>query len=280
MPRLKFAVALMISSLLPSCAIAQSTPQRIVTLAPHLTEWVYLLNAESSLVAVSAYSNFPAAAQSLPVVADANGVNFKKLLALEPDLVLVWSGGNKPQDISRLESMGIALFISLPRQLDDISKEIVRLGEHLQQREKALDSAHQFDQRLARLRSTYAKQPSLSVFYYSWTKPLMSIGANAWGNQALAVCGAETLFADSPTDYPEVRMAEVLKRQPRAVISLLAEPLAEQRAFWSPHRTVLHAPLLLVDADKIHRFTPRILDAIEPLCEQLHTIRLASTPHS
>lgn len=273
LPQVLIGLSLFAVNALFNLAVANGQPQRVVTLAPHLTEWVYLLGAEDSLVAVSAYSNFPVAAQELPLVADANGVNFKQLLALEPDLVIVWSGGNKPQDISRLESMGISLFKSSPQQLDDISRELALLGAQLQRRAVATEIVRQFDQRLARLRATYSQQAPLSVFFYSWTKPLMSIGTNAWGNKALAVCGATTLFADSPTDYPEVRLAEVLKRQPHALVSLMTGSITEQQMFWLPHKAVLDVPLLLADADKIHRFTPRVLDAIEPLCEQLHFIR-------
>ena len=67
--------------------------ERIVTLSPHLTEWVYSLGAQDRLVGVSAFSDYPEQAAEMPVIADYQGVDFTALMALEPDLVLAWGGG-------------------------------------------------------------------------------------------------------------------------------------------------------------------------------------------
>jgi len=78
--------------------MTMAAPKRVVTLSPHLTEWMYSLDAEDTLVGVSAYSDFPPEAASLPVIADYNGANLASIMALKPDLILAWQGGNKPQD--------------------------------------------------------------------------------------------------------------------------------------------------------------------------------------
>lgn len=109
-------------------------PQRIVSLAPHTTELVYSLKAENRLLAVSDYSDYPEAAKALPRIASYQGVNFEALVKLQPDLVLVWQGGNKPQDIQRISSLGYRLFISSPQHPADIADEVEALGELLGQR--------------------------------------------------------------------------------------------------------------------------------------------------
>ena len=243
---------------------------RIVALAPHLAEWMYLLELESNLVGVSAYSDFPIAAKQKKVIADANGINFKALLSIQPDWVLVWEGGNKAQDISRLESMGFKLFRSSPKKLDDIGREVSELGRLLGKGDMGLQIQSEFNQQLAAIKQQYAKQSPMPVFFYMWTKPLMTIGENAWANNAFNICNIQTIFADSPTDYPEVRLAEVLKRQPLALITTIDASTETLESFWRPHRNALSASIFKVNGAIINRFTPRIAKELERTCRALH----------
>ena len=248
---------------------ASAAEHRIISLSPHLTEWVYLLEQEAQLVGVSAYSDYPPEANNKPVVADANGVNFTQLMALTPNLILVWQGGNKPQEIARLKSLGYAVFESSPQQLTDISAELLKLGALLGVSVKAQKIAQDFTKKYRRIASTYQQETLTPVFYYLWTKPLMTIGNEAWGNRALNICGAQTLFVDAPSDYPEVRLAEVIKRRPRALVTTMQGSNEELRQFWSSHEMLVDIPIITVNPDIMHRFTPRILDEIETLCERI-----------
>ncbi|MCU7555454.1 helical backbone metal receptor [Alteromonas sp. ASW11-19] len=248
---------------------AATAPARIVTLAPHLTEWVYSLDMQANLVGVSAYSDFPAQAGTLPEVADYQGINFKALMALQPDLVLAWQGGNKPQDISRLRALGYPVFVSSPARPADIARELQALAETLGVAHRGKRLAEQFLARLNTLKEQYTRRPLTPVFYYSWTSPLMTVGPGAWANQLLNVCGAQTLFADAPTDYPQVSLQEVLKRQPAVLIAAQAIPPASAAAFWEPHNGVLNAPLIQADPDVLSRFTLRLLPELERVCQAI-----------
>ncbi len=256
-------------------SLAASTPARIVTLAPHLTEWVYSLDMQANLVGVSAHSDYPAAAGTLPEIADYQGVNFTALMALEPDIVLAWQGGNRPQDISRLQALGYPVFISSPAHPADIADELQALAQTLGVPQRGKHLAAQFLARLTALQAQFARPDLTQVFYYSWTSPLMTVGPNAWANQLLNVCGAQTLFADAPTDYPQVSMQEVLKRQPALLIAALTGSKASAASFWQPHRTVLSAPLIQADPDALSRFTLRLLPELERVCRAIESARRA-----
>ena len=106
----------------------QSPARRIVALAPHLAELAYAAGAGASLVGVVRGSDYPAAAARVPVVGDAAGLDFERVLALQPDLVLGWLSGNRPSDIARLERLGLPVFLSEPRRLRDVPATLRRLG--------------------------------------------------------------------------------------------------------------------------------------------------------
>jgi vitamin B12 transport system substrate-binding protein len=228
------------------------------------------LGAGDKLLAGSDYSNFPAQAAQLPSVASHNGLDFEKIMRLQPDLVVAWQGGNKPQDLARLASLGFNMYYSHPQRPEDISDELRRLGEALGQENQAEKLAQTFTQELDKVKSTYHSDNKVSVFYYMWSTPLMTIGNKAWANDLLNICGAQNIFSDAPTPYPEVSIEKVIRRQPKKLIAAMHTSLADASTFWQAKRELLAAPLMMVDPDKLHRFTPRLIAGLKQLCRQIH----------
>ncbi len=247
-----------------------AAPDKIVSLAPHTTELVFALGAGSRLVAVSDYSDYPKEATRLPSVASYNGVDFEKILMLEPDLILAWQGGNKPQDLSKLASLGLKLFYSKPQKPEDVAAELVALGALLGAEERAQQLSKTYLSRLEMLKTKYYQKHQKSVFYYMWPKPLMSIGNGAWANQLLNICGSRSAFDDLSIDYPEVNLQDVINRKPEILVAAMKTNLQDAKSFWTEFGDVLNAEVVVVNPDRLHRFTPRLLDGLEDLCEQLN----------
>ena len=243
---------------------------KIVSLAPHLTEWVYSLGLDKHLVAVSDYSDFPKEAILLPRVADYQGADIASIVALQPNLVLAWDGGNKPQDMNKLVALGLNVFKSKITIIDDIPTEITRLANLTHTQSKAKELTAHFSTTLDERRIRYKSTAPTSVFYYSWTAPLMSIGSDAWANQLLKVCGAQTTFIDSPVDYPQVSVKDVLIRQPKVLVAASKSSKDELEIFWQPHREHLSAPLIVVNPDVTSRFSLRIINELKVLCKGIN----------
>src|SRR5215467_4212545 len=104
----------------------ERTPERIVTLAPHLAAVAFAADAGSKLVGVSTFTRYPGEAANLPVVASYGRVDLERVIALRPQLVLAWRSGNPPMQIARLERLRLPVFVTETRTLADISR-IVRL---------------------------------------------------------------------------------------------------------------------------------------------------------
>ena len=246
-----------------------ASEERIISLAPHLTEWVYSLEQEDALVAASDYSNYPESARQLPRVADYRGADLSAIAALSPTLILAWEGGNRPQDIARLKSLGYDVFSSRIDKPEDIADEIERLAKRLNTPEIGQRLATAFRQDLQSLYRDYHTAQPIDAFFYSWQTPLMSIGSDAWPNKLLRICGARTLFPDSPADYPQVSLHQVIRRQPDVIIAASKDPVEVHQYFWKPHRDVLDAPLITVNPDITSRFTLRLIPELRTLCDAL-----------
>lgn len=263
---------ILVASLILSMS-AFATPKKIIALSPHLTELTFALGAGDKLVAVSDFSDYPAAAKTLPSVASHQGVNFESIMRLQPDLILAWQGGNKPQDLQRLESLGYALFYSNPKHPIDIANEIQELGALLGQQATAIDLANDYRQKLNSIARRYKTDSPQSAFYYMWSKPLMTIGGGAWANHLLELCGAKNIFFNAIADYPEVAVESVIERKPDVIIAALKSERSELQAFWQPWQKLLGQPITAVkqvNPDLLHRYSPRLLDGVEQLCQQIN----------
>ena len=104
-------------------------PQRIVSLTPHLTELLFAVGAGAQLVGVDSASDYPKAAQALPRVGDYSRINFERILALKPDLVIAWVGGNRAADIHGLNKMGLPVLHTQATRLDDVARLLRLIGQ-------------------------------------------------------------------------------------------------------------------------------------------------------
>jgi len=249
--------------------------KRIVTLAPFLTELAFAMGAGHRVVGVSAYSDYPAEAKSLPVVSSALGVSLEQVAALKPDLVLAWRDSFRVEDIEPLERVGAAVYVAHGRRLDDVPGLLRMLGTFT-----GLDVAGvtaQFRSRLSDLRARYAARPKVDVFLEIWHNPLTTISGGHFMNDALEMCGGRNVFKDLPGVAPTVSWEEVYARDPSVIIGTgSASNETEFRANWKERGTlsaVRAGRLEWINPDTLQRPTTRTPEGIAVLCERLERRR-------
>lgn len=259
-------ILLLFALLLATSTNAKPPPQRLISLAPHTTELIYLLDVGDKLVAASDYSDYPLAAKALPRVANHQGVDFEQIVRLAPDLIIAWQGGNKPQDLARLVTLGYPVYLSKPKRLEDIASELKALGKRLGVPEQGERLAANYAKQLQNLKKAYQQKKSKRVFYYIWPQPLMSIGKNTWANQLLTLCGGQNIFANSPVEYPQVSVEQVIKRKPQLIIAAMDTSADSVKQYWQSWQKALPFKTQQLNPDLLQRFTPRVLSGIEALC--------------
>lgn len=245
--------------------------QRIVTLAPFLTELAYSAGAGARVVGASAFSDYPPPAKRLPRVASAAGVSLEALAALRPDLVLAWEDSIRPQEVERIAALGPAVFVAEARTLEDVPRLLGKLGALAGVDTSARSAA--YEEKLARLRRAYAGRPPLAVFLEIWNRPLTTISGKHFMNEALAICGARNVFADLPGVAPEVSLEALYARDPAVIVGVGSAPTEKAfRADWQPYRAlsaVREGRLVFVSPDRLQRPTLRTPEGIAELCRAL-----------
>ncbi len=245
-------------------------PQRIVALTPHLTELLYAVGAGEQVVGVDAGSDFPAAARALPRVGDFSRIRFERILALQPDLIVAWVGGNRAADIHGIQQLGIPVLLTQATRLDDVAHLLRLLGATTGHAAAGEEAAQAYLDRLAALRVRHARARPTPVFYQIWDRPLMTVGGAHWIDDALAVCGARNVFSDLDAVAPVVSREAVLRRQPAIILGGSDAP--DVRRTWQRFSTlpaVRRNAFVQVDADRLHRATPRLVEGVAGLCAAL-----------
>ncbi|MGE5320799.1 MAG: cobalamin-binding protein [Hyphomicrobiaceae bacterium] len=245
-------------------------PQRVVSLAPHLTELLFAVGAGAQVVGVDGASDYPKAAQALPRVGDFSRLNFERILALKPDLVLAWVGGNRAADIHRLRQMGVPVLLTRATRLDDVARLLRLIGQASGHAGEGEAAARDYSARLAALRMRFGRKPPVPVFYQVWDRPLMTVGGTHWISEALALCGARNVFADLDALSPVVSREAVLQREPALIVSGNDAP--DMRRVWARFSSlpaVKNQAFVRVDADRLHRLTPRLVGGVTELCTSI-----------
>lgn len=254
-------------------------PQRLVSLAPHATEYVYFLGAGNLLVGAVEYSDFPAEAKQVPRVGGYQTISLEKVASFAPTMVLIWPSGNPANIYDSLKERDFPLFETEPRSVADIAKELRQLAKQLGLGQEAEEKVVRFEQSIAALREQHAQRTSVSVFYQVWEKPLYTLGGTHFFNDLLSICGGRNVYADLKEPAPIVAFESLLARKPQVILSSIQhgnQPLDTWRQSWQQWQqipAVQHQHMYYVDADIFTRPTPRAIDAAITLCEHLEKAR-------
>ncbi|MEO6421102.1 MAG: cobalamin-binding protein [Candidatus Nitrotoga sp.] len=252
-------------------------PQRIISLAPNLTELAYAAGMGSHMVAVTAYSDYPQQAKQLPQVGNAFRIDWERLVSLKPDLVLAWGSGLSARDRAKFEKLKLKVLVLEPRRLDDIPKVLRFLGRIAGFEAVAEAAAHNFEQQLDTLRRQYAGRSKVRAYFQIASAPLLTVNDAHIISDVLSLCGAQNVFAAVPLLTPAISNEALVKESPQIMLAAAAthEQEEELKKIWRglPLLAVRQGRMAFIHPDLISRSTPRILLGAKRICEQIDSAR-------
>lgn len=251
--------------------------ERVISLAPHVTELLFAAGAGERIVGTVSYSDYPAEAEALPRIGSYKQLDFETILAMDPDLIVAWRSGNVRAQVERLEELGFTIYYSEPRTLEDIATALERLSLLTGTGASGRRRAEAFRADMQRLRDTYADRSPVRVFYQIWHEPLMTINNRHIISRTLELCGGRNAFGHLESFTPRLGKEAVLEQDPEVII---ASGMGEERPDWLddwrelPDLTaVKRGNLFFVPPSQLQRHAPRILQGAAQVCEHLETAR-------
>lgn len=235
--------------------------ERVVSLAPSLSEIVMELGAADLLVGVLDGGERPVALAQVPSVGRYGQLDMERLLSLKPDLVLLWPGSVGPAQREQLQRLNIPVYIAEPHNLEQLTVQVQAIAARLGRADAGQQLAAQLRQRLTELRRRYRRAEPLRVFYQVWNSPLYTVGGGQIISDALTVCGARNVFDDLNLPAPQVSIESVLQRNPEMI---LVSDQAQMDA-WKAWPTMAERVRQVPDKG-LERPSGQMLEALGRLC--------------
>ena len=252
------------------------TVQRIVTLAPNLTETVYALGLEDKLAADTSYCDTPPAAKNKPHVGGAINPNLEAIVAVHPDVVLATTMTTR-ETVDAMRKIGLAVYYTDPHTVRGMLETTQKIADVTGAPEKGTELVASLQARLDALRAKLAERPLQHVLFVVQEDPLITIGQNTFVADALRWAGSEPAIMMTQ-DWPQVSMEEVLRVEPDYIVltpdhaetnnSKEVEEM-QARPVWRELRAVKLGRIALADEEFI-RPSPGLVGSIERLARQLH----------
>ncbi|WGT25900.1 cobalamin-binding protein [Pseudomonas marginalis] len=255
--RVRWLALLLLAFGAPALAV-----ERVVSLAPSLSEIVAELGAADLLVGVLDGGDRPVALANVPSVGRYGQLDMERLLSLKPDLILLWPGSVGPAQREQLQRLNIPVYVAEPHSLEQLTTQVQAIAEQLGRADTGRQLAAQLRQRLAQLRQRYQRAEPVRVFYQVWNQPLYTVGGGQIISDALSVCGARNVFDDLKLPAPQVSIESVLQRNPEMI---LVGDQAQKEAWkvWP----AMAARVRLVPDKGLERPSGQMLEALARLCQ-------------
>jgi iron complex transport system substrate-binding protein len=258
-------------------------PQRIVSLAPSITEIIFALGQEERLKGVTAYSNYPPAALTLPKVGTYVRLDLERIVALNPDLCIAIRDGNPKAAVVRLAELNIPVYAVNPRDIQTVTQAVIEIGSLLNADEKARQLAGEIRTRVQHIQSQVANSAYRPrVFFQISASPIISAGTYTFINELIVIAGGENLAAGN-TAYPRYNREQVLALNPDVIIisSMTKDGSFEQSKAqwlrWPEIPAVKNQRIDIVDSDLFNRPSPRVVEALDTLAALIHPELVGTT---
>ena len=252
---------------------------RIVSLAPSITETVFVLGDGDRLVGVTDYCDYPPEATRKPRVGGISTPSFEAILALRPDLILATSESNYEEHVQRLASLGLPVYVIRPVDFETVLESIERIGVVLGREAPARAHVAAMRRDADAIAHAVAGARRPRVLYVVWPNPLIAPGRGTLITELLQRAGGESVTGAEPLAYPRLSLETVVQRRPERIIvgrhgQGTVEELLRGWERLDAVSAVREGRVYAVDGDLVHRPGPRMIEALRALARALHPERV------
>lgn len=255
-------------------------PQRIVSLAPNVTEFLFALGVGDRIVGATDFCDYPPEAKAIPRVGGLGAPSLEKLLALAPDLVIAADfEQNEMADV--LRAAGVEVIEQRINNFDELFAAVRRIGAAVDRENEAERVAGEMAEQL-RLAKSLAEariaqgHPVPRVFGEVWSDPLMTVGGGSFVDKVIVAAGGVNVAHGLKLEYPTINPEQVIEWDPDVIVFLYMLPpykaaaeLAD-RIGWKQIKAVRDGRLISdLSPDLLLRPGPRLPQGVRILAERL-----------
>ncbi len=250
--------------------IVDTIPSTIITLAPNLTEMIYFLGLEEKLIGNTLFCNFPPEANEVEKIGDLLNINYEKILALKPDIILMTVEGNTIDAYDKLKSLGLSVFVSNPKNYYGIKKTVSDLGSIFRIEEKVDRIISEWTETILLIKQESKIREGKTGMFLVSVAPIMLAGANTFLDELITSTGLINIASDAIVKYPVFSREEIVNRNPDYIIIAadnlnIEEKLISHYSEWKTLKAIKEDNIIAVDPDLFLRPGPRFITAVSTL---------------
>ena len=247
---------------------------RIVSLAPNLTEIVYFVGAGDRLVGDTEYCDYPAEAKKVAKIGDTMHPSVERIIALKPQIVLVSTASQLEAFTRQLDQQQIAVYVTNPRSLDEVFRSIATLGDLFGTKEQTEKLVADLRRRSDAVTAAVSATKPITVFYQVSDEPLYTIGRDSYLTDLVRRAGGLSVTADVATGFPRFSDEAALVARPEVIIlptgGSMGTANSKPASPFKNSPAVLNSRVYKVNEDHLQRPGPRLVDGLEEMARALH----------
>lgn len=246
-------------------------PQKIVSLAPSITETLYFLGALEKVVGITKFDDFPEnVKEGREIIGGFSDPNIEIIASLRPDLIIATS--MQMQYLDQLEKIAPVIIVD-PKNIEEIYKQIELLGKVLNKEDYAKNVISDMKAKISSITSTVKGEPEPKVLYIVWWNPVYTAGKKTFIGDLIELAGGKNIFDDAE-GWAQVSVEEILARNPDVIIltphsGITAEELCNTEL--AKTDAIKNGKVFTISDDNILvRPSPRIVYGLEELAKSIH----------
>lgn len=243
-------------------------PERIVSLAPSVTETLFAIGIDERIVGVTSYCDYPPEAIRKEKVGDTMRPSIERIVALKPDLVIASTASQLEQFVRNLDQVGIPIYVSNPQNIEDVLASIERIGELTAARDRARELTDKLRSRIRSIEASLAGLAKPRVFFVLGSQPLITAGGGSFINDMVARAGGESISSKEKADYPQYSLETVIAQRPEVIFFQAGEARLPDRLQQTP--AARSGRVYHIDDNLLLRPGPRIVDGLEQMAVEIH----------
>jgi len=248
-------------------------PKKIISLAPNITETIYALNADSLLVGVTDFCDYPPEAKKKDKVGSMLDPNLEKITALSPEIIFMTTEGNSKYTYLSLKSSGFKVYVANPNDINGIIRMISNMGTILGKKTTGERLSDKISDERKNLLMQKDGSKTLKCFMVISMNPLITINKYTYINELMELSGFENVYKDEFIEYPNVTYESVFLQNPDYIFyvcdTMNANLMSENRNEIIKRLNLVNAcknnKVFGVDENIISRPGPRVMDAVNLL---------------
>ncbi|GED33198.1 ABC transporter substrate-binding protein [Brevibacillus centrosporus] len=254
-------------------------PERIVSTSPAETEILFALGLDDRIVGVSDYDDYPDAAKSKPKVGGVVKPNEEAILSQSPDFVIGGISMEKPV-AEKLKSLGMPVYVTQPKKLDDIMGNILVMGKITNKQEQAEKLVAQMKDDIARVQDAVknVKQGDRKKVYLEFS-PGWTVGKGEFMDELISLAGATNIASDT-VGWNPISEEKIVKDDPDVILyangitdektGKQLEDIIKNRSGWEKIKAIRESQIYGMDQNTLSRPGPRITQGLKEVAKAIY----------